>query len=119
MYHQFVLLNIGAGLARSRHMTQRVLTCKKMASKAFKGRAIKPNNLHSSSSARIHVYWLALLYVFYQRPELMGVEGKVKCANFNGENVTIFMYHVLNEMPGGLRLSDCWCRRSSANVQPG
>ncbi|MDN3683823.1 hypothetical protein QW180_06185 [Vibrio sinaloensis] len=44
-----------------------------------------------------------LLYIFYQRPELMGIEGKEVVQNFNGENVTIFMYYVLNEMPAGLR----------------
>ena len=45
-----------------------------------------------------------LLYVFYQRPELMSANqaGEV-VQTFNGENVTIFMYYVLNEMPSGLR----------------
>ncbi|GAM67890.1 hypothetical protein JCM19236_4816 [Vibrio sp. JCM 19236] len=33
----------------------------------------------------------------------MGVKGQEVVQSFNGENVTIFMYYVLNEMPAGLR----------------
>jgi SSS family transporter len=45
-----------------------------------------------------------LLYIFYQRPDLMAGSGAVmQSSQFSGENITVFMYYVLHEMPAGLR----------------
>ncbi|WP_373949854.1 sodium:solute symporter [Vibrio pomeroyi] len=95
----FVLLNIGA-FGLDQDMTQRVLTCKdaKQGSKAMINSII-----FSIPVVLVFMSIGLLLYVFYQRPDLMGVEGKDVVQSFNGENVTIFMYYVLNEMPAGLR----------------
>ncbi|CAI3797807.1 hypothetical protein JAMGFMIE_01912 [Rheinheimera sp. MM224] len=45
-----------------------------------------------------------LLHIFYQRPDLMAGSGAVmQSSQFSGENITVFMYYVLHEMPAGLR----------------
>ena len=95
----FVLLNIGA-FGLDQDMTQRVLTCKN----AKQGSQAMVNSIiFSLPIVLIFMTIGLLLYVFYQRPDLMGVEGQDVVQSFNGENVTIFMYYVLNEMPAGLR----------------
>ncbi|MCZ8485628.1 hypothetical protein O9993_07620 [Vibrio lentus] len=38
---------------------------------------------------------MALLYVFYQRPELMGVEGKKSCKTLMGREQPAYDLHVL------------------------
>ncbi|PSW16924.1 sodium:solute symporter [Photobacterium sanctipauli] len=95
----FVLLNIGA-FGLDQDMTQRVLTCKdaKQGSKAMINSII-----FSIPVVLIFMTIGLLLYIFYQRPELMGTDGQEVVQSFNGESVTIFMYYVLNEMPAGLR----------------
>lgn len=96
----FLLLNIAA-FGMDQDMTQRVLTCKdaKEGSKAMVS-----SILISIPVVLIFMTIGLLLYVFYQRPDLMNLsEGKDVVQSFNGENVTIFMYYVLNEMPAGLR----------------
>ncbi|MCG9598386.1 sodium:solute symporter [Vibrio sp. Isolate25] len=95
----FVLLNIGA-FGLDQDMTQRVLTCKN----AKQGSQAMINSIiFSLPIVLIFMTIGLLLYVFYQRPDLMGGEGQDVVQNFNGESVTIFMYYVLNEMPAGLR----------------
>lgn len=45
-----------------------------------------------------------LLYIFYMRPDIMNNENaKEFAANINGENVTVFMYFIMTEIPNGLR----------------
>lgn len=96
----FVLLNIAA-FGLDQDMTQRVLTCK--------------NAKEGSKSMLLSVVMVIpvmllfitiglLLYVFYQRPDLMnGGSSDVINQTFSGEKVTIFMYYVLNEMPAGVK----------------
>jgi SSS family transporter len=96
----FVLLNIAA-FGLDQDMTQRVLTCK--------------NAKEGSKSMLLSVVLVIpvmllfiviglLLYVFYQRPDLMQVEGVEQISqSFSGEKVTIFMYFVLNELPAGVK----------------
>ncbi|MEA2112182.1 MAG: sodium:solute symporter [Campylobacterota bacterium] len=87
----WLLLNIAAyGLDQD--MTQRVLSCRD----AKAGQ----RSLYYSIVFTIPVVMLflaigLLLYLFYQQQEVV--------QNFKGENVTIFMYYILNEMPDGLR----------------
>lgn len=43
-----------------------------------------------------------LRHVFYQRPDLMG-EAKQAATSFSGEKVTVFVHHILTQVPPGLR----------------
>lgn len=95
----FVLLNIGA-FGLDQDMTQRVLTCKDAKQGS---RAMINSIIYSIPVVLVFMTIGLLLYIFYQRPELMGGGDKEVVQSFNGENVTIFMYYVLNEMPAGLR----------------
>ncbi|PCI60221.1 MAG: sodium:solute symporter [Gammaproteobacteria bacterium] len=96
----FVLLNIAA-FGLDQDMTQRVLTCKtaKEGSKAmlFSVLMVIPVML-------LFLIIGLLLYVFYQRPDLMLNDSAVQAIQtFDGEKVTIFMSYVLNEIPSGVR----------------
>jgi SSS family transporter len=96
----FVLLNIAA-FGLDQDMTQRVLTCKnaKEGSKAmlFSVLLVIPVML-------LFIIIGLLLFIFYQRPDLMmGENAETIVQSFQGEKVTIFMYYVLNEIPAGVR----------------
>lgn len=46
----------------------------------------------------------SLLYIFYSRPDLMGNGFKAGLeSKFKGENVTVFMYFIMTQIPPGLR----------------
>lgn len=96
----FVLLNIAA-FGLDQDVSQRMLTCKdsKSATKA----------LCSSIVIGIPVVFIfvcigLLLYVYYQRPDLMNL-GNVEAPTpeFVGQTVTIFMYYVLTDLPNGIK----------------
>lgn len=95
-----VLLNI-ASFGMDQDMTQRLLTCK---SASDGGRA-----LIVSALVAIPVVWVfisigQLLHVFYERPDLMGIDMAENPAQmFNGEKITIFMHYILNQIPAGLK----------------
>lgn len=95
-----VLLNVAA-FGLDQDMTQRVLTCK---------------NAKEGSKAMLYSVLLVipvmllfitiglLLYIYYQRPDIMSANSVVEAVpNFKGEQVTIFMYYVLNEIPAGVK----------------
>ncbi|WP_438862465.1 sodium:solute symporter [Neptunicella sp.] len=95
----FVLLNIAA-FGLDQDMTQRILTCKsaKEGSKA----------MLFSVALVIPVMFLfivigLLLFIFYQRPDLMMGSDLAVNQEFDGEKITIFMYYVLHEIPSGVR----------------
>lgn len=95
----FLLLNIAA-FGLDQDMTQRVLTCKtaKEGSKA----------MLLSVVMVIPVMFLflligLLLFIFYQRPEIMGEGAATAMASFDGAKVTVFMSYVLNQIPAGVR----------------
>lgn len=95
----FVLLNIAA-FGLDQDMTQRVLTCKtaKEGSKAMLLSVVMviPVML-------LFLFIGLLLFIFYQRPDLMG-EGAVNAmTSFDGAKVTVFMSYVLNQIPTGVR----------------
>lgn len=96
----FVLLNIAA-FGLDQDMTQRLLTCKNAKEG---GRSMLLSVAMVIPVMLLFITIGLLLYVFYQRPDLMQVEqaGAIN-QTFSGENVTIFMYYVLNEMPAGVR----------------
>ncbi|MFT6735147.1 MAG: SSS family solute:Na+ symporter [Polaribacter sp.] len=96
----FLLLSI-ASFGMDQDMTQRILTCKsaKESSKAMLSSVILVLPV-----VFIFVSIGLLLYIFYQRPDLMGMkEGLELGGDFQGEKITVFMNFVLNEMPSGLR----------------
>jgi len=96
----FLLLSI-ASFGMDQDMTQRILTCKsaKESSKAMLSSVVLVLPV-----VFIFVAIGLLLYIFYQRPDLMGmVEGAQVGEDFQGEKITVFMNFVLNEMPSGLR----------------
>lgn len=95
----FLLLNIAA-FGLDQDMTQRVLTCKtaKEGSKA----------LLFSVVMVIPVMFLflligLLLFIFYQRPDIMGEDAVIALSSFDGAKVTVFMSYVLNQIPAGVR----------------
>lgn len=95
-----VLLNIAA-FGLDQDMTQRVLTCKnaKQGSKAM----ILSVVLVIPVTLLFIIIGL-LLFVFYQRPDIMASgQGVALAPTFDGEPVTIFMYYVLNELPSGVK----------------
>ena len=98
LFGGWLLLNIAAyGLDQD--MTQRALTCKDSKE--------AQNSLMFSIYMTIPVAVLflfigLLLYLFYQHPELSGLNTEV-VQKFEGEKITIFMYYILHEMPEGMR----------------
>ena len=94
----FMLLNIAA-FGLDQDMTQRVLTCKNSQAGA---RALLGSVLLVIPTMLIFILIGFLLYIFYLRPDLYQ-PSQAFASQFSGENVTVFMYYVLNEMPSGLR----------------
>jgi SSS family transporter len=95
----FLLLNIAA-FGLDQDMTQRVLTCKtaKEGSKAML--------LSVVMVIPVMLLFLViglLLFIFYQRPDLMGEGAVTAMTSFDGAKVTVFMSYVLNQIPAGVR----------------
>ncbi len=87
----WLLLNIAA-FGLDQDMTQRVLSCKNEQEAA---KSLIVSILLTIPVVLIFMCIGALLFVFYQNAEVT--------QSFQGENITIFMYYILNEMPEGLR----------------
>lgn len=94
----WLLLNIAAyGLDQD--MTQRALSCKDTKT------AQRSLMMSIYLTIPVAILFLAiglLLYLFYQHPELSGLNTEV-VQKFEGEKITIFMYYILHEMPEGMR----------------
>ncbi|GLR72436.1 sodium:solute symporter [Agaribacter marinus] len=95
----FVLLNIAA-FGLDQDVSQRMLTCKdaKSATKA----------LVSSIAMGIPIVLVfvcigLLLFIYYQRPDLMMQTDGAPTPEFKGQTVTIFMYYVLTDLPNGIK----------------
>lgn len=94
-----VLLYIGnSGLDQD--TTQRLLACRdaRAGSRA----------LYWSVYASVPVILLflvigSLLFVFYERPDLMGNPEGALSTTFQGERITVFMHFILSELPPGVR----------------
>ncbi len=81
-------------------ITQRFLAC----SDVREGRRA----LYASALASIPVVLLflaigSLLYVFYDRPDLMHGSAVGAAGQFKGEKITVFMHYILTQIPPGLR----------------
>ncbi|AWL13109.1 Sodium-coupled monocarboxylate transporter [Saliniradius amylolyticus] len=96
----FLLLNIAA-FGLDQDMSQRMLSCKNAKEGA---KALIWSVVMVIPVMALFIAIGLLLYIYYQRPELMTGGGVLEAApSFNGEDVTIFMYYVLNEIPPGIR----------------
>lgn len=94
-----VLLNIGnSGLDQD--TTQRLLACRNAGEGA---RALTWSVYASIPVIALFLVIGALLYVFYQRPDLMGAPGGTVQGVFQGERITVFMSFILSEVPPGVR----------------
>jgi Na+/proline symporter len=89
-----------ASMGLDQDITQRFLACRdsREGSRA----------LYASVLAQIPVVLLflaigSLLYVFYDRPDLMGGVGAGAGGEFRGEKITIFMHYILTRIPPGVR----------------
>jgi SSS family transporter len=96
----FVLLNIAA-FGMDQDVSQRMLTCKdaKQATKA-----LASSVLMGIPVVLLFVFIGMLLYIYYQRPDLMmQADNGEPTPVFVGETVTIFMYYVLTDLPNGAK----------------
>ncbi|WP_371398167.1 sodium:solute symporter [Fretibacter rubidus] len=94
------LLGIGS-FGLDQDMTQRVLTCK-TANEG--GRALLISAVLAIPVVAIFIGIGNLLYVFYERPDLMGAAvNSAEGREFSGEKITVFMHYILNELPAGMR----------------
>lgn len=94
-----VLLNMG-NFGLDQDTTQRFLACED-------GKSAK-RALYMSAWVGIPVVALfmvigSLLFIFYERPDLMGTGAVAAAQTFSGEKITIFMSFILSEIPPGLR----------------
>jgi SSS family transporter len=87
----WLLLNIAA-FGLDQDMMQRVLSCK---NKEDAAKSLILSILLTIPVVLLFLSIGALLFVFYQNANIV--------QNFEGEDITIFMYYILNEMPNGLR----------------
>jgi Na+/proline symporter len=88
-----------ASMGLDQDITQRFLACRDSRDGV--------RALHASVLASIPVVALflaigSLLYVFYDRPDLMG-QGAASAGEFKGEKITIFMHYILTQVPPGVR----------------
>jgi hypothetical protein len=94
-----VLLNIGnAGLDQD--TSQRFLACED--AKAG-NRALYLSMWMTIPVVALFMAIGSLLYIFYERPDLMGAQHASAMQGFSGEKITIFMAFILSEIPPGVR----------------
>jgi len=89
-----------ASMGLDQDITQRFLACKDIRDGK---RALYASVLASIPVVLLFLAIGSLLYVFYDRPDLMGPAGAGAAGEFNGEKITIFMHYILTQIPPGLR----------------
>ena len=100
IFSGMILLYI-ASFGLDQDITQRLLTCK--------GDEQGAKAIILATLIGIPLIWLfisigELLYIYYDRPDLMGGgQAGLAAQEFSGEKITIFMYYILNELPSGLK----------------
>ncbi|QDU85086.1 Sodium/glucose cotransporter [Planctomycetes bacterium Pla163] len=92
----FTLLGIGS-YGTDQDLAQRMLTCKNAASGS---RSVLMGIAFGIPSVLVFLVVGMLLWVFYQRPELMGSHAPVVAP---GDDRQVFLEFILTQMPGGLR----------------
>jgi solute:Na+ symporter, SSS family len=94
----FTLLNIG-NFGLDQDTTQRLLACRDARDGK---RALIASVLASIPVVLIFMIIGSLLYIFYERSDIMG-RGADVARTFQGEKITMFMHFILSEVPPGLR----------------
>lgn len=93
------LLFVGnAGLDQD--TTQRLLACRDARTGA---RGLYLSVLATVPVIAIFITIGLMLYIFYDRPDLMGGVSASAGREFAGEKISIFMHYILTELPPGLR----------------
>jgi SSS family transporter len=93
------LLNIAAyGLDQD--MTQRVLSCK---NKKEGEKSLIYSIIFTIPVAILFLFIGLLLYIYYTHPEISGIKEACIDRKFQGNDITIFMFYILNEMPNGFK----------------
>ncbi len=106
--HPFSMLAVVTGIALlyvgnsglDQDTTQRLLACRDAKTGA---RSLYMSVLATVPIVAIFVTIGLLLYVFYQRPDLMGGAVASTGQSFAGQKINIFMHYILTELPPGLR----------------
>lgn len=80
--------------------TQRLLSCRDAGAGA---RSLYLSVLATVPVVAMFIIIGLLLYVFYDRPDLMGGATAAAGKQFGGQNISIFMHYILTQLPGGLR----------------
>jgi solute:Na+ symporter, SSS family len=89
-----------ASMGLDQDITQRFLACRD--SREGK-RALYVSVLASIPVVLLFLAIGSLLYVYYDRPDLMGGGGAGAAGEFRGEKITIFMHYILTQIPPGVR----------------
>ncbi|OYQ37790.1 sodium:solute symporter [Niveispirillum lacus] len=95
----FALLNVG-NFGLDQDTTQRLLSCRNHGEGS---RALYVSVFVAVPVVFIFISIGSLLYIFYDRPDLMMRVGSGVSGEFNGEKITIFMHFILSQIPPGLR----------------
>lgn len=80
--------------------TQRLLSC---ADAKTSARSLYMSVLGTVPVVGMFIVIGLLLYVFYDRPDLMGGATAAAGTRFGGEKISIFMHYILTQLPGGMR----------------
>lgn len=90
-----------ASMGLDQDITQRFLACRDVRAGR---RALYASVLASVPVVLIFLMIGSLLYIVYDRPDLMGGAPAAAAAReFEGERITIFMHYILNSIPPGVR----------------
>jgi Na+/proline symporter len=90
-----------ASMGLDQDITQRFLACRDPRDGS---RALYASVLASVPVVLLFLAIGSLLYVVYDRPDLMGASADSGAAEeFRGEKITIFMHYILTQVPPGLR----------------
>lgn len=111
----YALLNAG-NFGMDQDTTQRLLACRNSGEG---NRAMFTTVLITVPVVLIFMAVGSLLYVFYQRPDLMAGAGAQAVTRFQGQDITVFMTFILSEMPAGLRGLVCVGVIAAAAVNSG
>jgi solute:Na+ symporter, SSS family len=95
-----IVLLFFASMGLDQDTTQRLIACRNSREGV--------RALYASVLAAIPVVFLflaigSLLYIFFDRPDLMNRGGAGAATEFRGEKITIFMHFILSELPPGVR----------------
>ena len=90
-----------ASMGLDQDITQRFLACRDSREGS---RALYASVLASVPVVLLFLAIGSLLYIVYDRPDLMGASaGSGAAGEFRGEKITIFMHYILTQIPPGVR----------------